>query len=74
MDAAVIRFGAPPGRSSLPAITRRFRKGMVTRPVPPGQSKHPEVRYLDIKEADTPDDARVAEWIRQAAALPGWVP
>jgi hypothetical protein len=43
------------------------------RPVPPGKSKHAEVRYLDIHEDDL-DEARLAKWIRQAAALPGWVP
>jgi hypothetical protein len=32
------------------------------------------VRYLDIREGDTLDDALVASWIRQAAGLPGWVP
>ena len=51
-----------------------FFRGTSLRPVPPGASKHPEVRYLDIYEDDPPDDARVAEWIGQAAALPGWVP
>ena len=51
-----------------------FFRGTSMHPVPPGESTHPEVRYLDIYEDDPPDDARVAAWIRQAAALPGWVP
>ena len=51
-----------------------FFRGTSLRPVPPGESKHKEVRYLDIHEDDQLDEAQVATWIRQAAALPGWVP
>jgi hypothetical protein len=42
--------------------------------VPPGKSKHKEVRYLDIREDDQLNEAQLAGWVRQAAALPGWVP
>jgi hypothetical protein len=51
-----------------------FFRGTSLRPVPPGESRHKEVRYLDIREDDQLDEAQVATWIRQAAALPGWVP
>jgi hypothetical protein len=51
-----------------------FFRGTSLRPVPPGQSTHKEVRYLDIREDDQFDEAQMAKWIRQAAALPGWVP
>jgi hypothetical protein len=51
-----------------------FFRGTSLRPVPPGASKHKEVRYVDIHENDTLDEAEMATWIRQAAALPGWVP
>jgi hypothetical protein len=51
-----------------------FFRGTALRPVPPGESRHQEVRYLDIREDDELDEAQLAEWIRQAAALPGWVP
>jgi hypothetical protein len=51
-----------------------FFRGTSLRPVPPGASKHEEVRYLDIREDDPLDEAQVAKWIRQAAALPGWTP
>ena len=51
-----------------------FFRGTSLRPVPPGLSKHREVRYLDIREGDRLDEAQVATWIRQAAARPGWVP
>jgi len=50
-----------------------FFRGTTLRPVPPGESKHKEVRYLDIR-ADEFDEAQIATWVRQAAALPGWVP
>jgi hypothetical protein len=51
-----------------------FFRGALLRPVPPGESKHKEVRYVDIRENDQVDEAQMATWIRQAAALPGWVP
>jgi len=51
-----------------------FFRGTSLRPVPPGESKHDEVRYLDIREDDTLDEARLKAWIRQASALPGWSP
>ena len=51
-----------------------FFRGTSLRPVPPGESKHRDVRYLDIHEDDRLDEAQLARWIRQAAALPGWVP
>jgi hypothetical protein len=51
-----------------------FFRGTSLRPLPPGESKHKEVRYLDIHEDDRFDEAQIATWIRQAAALPGWVP
>jgi hypothetical protein len=51
-----------------------FFRGTSLRPAPPGESRHKEVRYLDIREDDQIDKAQMATWIRQAAALPGWVP
>ncbi|WP_242344141.1 DUF1801 domain-containing protein [Anaeromyxobacter terrae] len=51
-----------------------FFRGASLHPVPPGESKHKDVRYLDIHEDDPLDEAQMATWIRQAAALPGWVP
>jgi len=50
-----------------------FFRGASLRPVPPGASKHKDVRYLDIRENERLDEAQLASWIRQAAALPGWV-
>ncbi|HSC06116.1 MAG TPA: DUF1801 domain-containing protein [Steroidobacteraceae bacterium] len=51
-----------------------FFRGASLHPVPPGESRHKEVRYLDIREHDQLDDAQLASWIQQAAALTGWVP
>ncbi len=47
---------------------------MVTslRPVPPGESKGKDTRYLDIHEADQLDEAQFAVWVKQASELPGW--
>ena len=50
-----------------------FFRGTSLRPVPPGASKHKEVRYLDIREDERLDESQLAAWIRQAAALPGWI-
>lgn len=48
-----------------------FFKGAALKPLPPGVSKHKDVRYLDIRE-DGFDEAEVAAWVKQAAVLPGW--
>ena len=51
-----------------------FFRGASLRPVPPGASKQKEVRYLDLREDDELDEAQMAKWVTQAAALPGWIP
>ena len=51
-----------------------FFRGTSLRPLPPGESKHAEVRYVDIREDEELDEAQLTTWIRQAAALPGWEP
>ncbi len=54
-----------------------FLRGTSLRPLPPGQSKHKEVRYLDIHDGDWGkkfDEELMVSWVKQAAALPGWVP
>jgi len=48
-----------------------FFRGTSLRPVPPGQSKQKEVRYLDIHEDDQFDEAQFADWVKQASQLPG---
>ncbi|CAN7323441.1 DUF1801 domain-containing protein [Pararhizobium sp. LjRoot238] len=48
-----------------------FFRGASLRPVPPGESKQKEVRYLDIREDDELDEAQLAAWVTQASQLPG---
>ena len=48
-----------------------FFRGASLRPVPPGESKSKEVRYLDIHESDQLDEAQLAAWVKQASLLPG---
>jgi len=50
-----------------------FFKGGSLKPLPPGKSKHDEVRTLDIREDDALDEEQLADWVRQAAAIPGWL-
>jgi hypothetical protein len=50
-----------------------FFRGAALRPPPPGQSKQKDVRYLDIREDDEIDEAQLADWVKQAAATPGWM-
>ena len=47
-----------------------FFQGTSLRPAPPG-GKAREARWIDIHEDDL-DESQMANWIRQAAALPGW--
>lgn len=47
-----------------------FFQGTSLLPVPPG-GKSAEARWIDVHEDDL-DEALLAAWIRQAAALPGW--
>jgi hypothetical protein len=49
-----------------------FFRGTSLRPVPPGTSKDARTRYYDIHEGEL-DEAQFARWVKQAAALPGWV-
>jgi hypothetical protein len=55
-------------------IKLAFFRGSSLHPVPPGESKQKETRYLDIYEHDTTDDKLLASWIRQASEIPGWIP
>jgi hypothetical protein len=48
-----------------------FFRGTSLRPVPPGESKHKEVRYLDIHEDEPLDAAQFVAWVTQASQLPG---
>ncbi len=48
-----------------------FFRGASLRPPPPGESKHPQVRYFDIHEGDVVDRPQVVRWVKQASRLPG---
>ena len=48
-----------------------FLQGASLDPAPPGSGKDKDARWLDIYE-DGFEDYQMVEWIRQAAAIPGW--
>src|SRR3989344_4850131 len=48
-------------------------RGQQLDPVPPVGSKDPDARYFHIHEDEAIDEALLVSWIRQAAALPGWI-
>jgi len=48
-----------------------FFRGTSLLPVPPGESKTKDTRYLDIHEDDQLDEAQFAGWVKQASQLPG---
>ena len=48
-----------------------FFNGAALEPMPPETSKQKSVRYFHIREDEPMDEAQMADWIRQAAALPG---
>jgi len=48
-----------------------FFRGTSLRPVPPGESRQKEVRYIDIHENVPLDEAQFAAWVKQASGLPG---
>lgn len=48
-----------------------FFRGAQLNPVPPGGSRQKDVRYLDIHEDDTFDEAQFVDWVKQASNLPG---
>ena len=47
-----------------------FFIGASLKPAPPGGTGK-DARWIDIREGEL-DEAQMTEWIRQAAALPGW--
>jgi hypothetical protein len=49
-----------------------FFKGAALRPMPPGESKTKDMRYLDIHVDDEIDEALLAKWAKQASKIPGW--
>ena len=52
--------------------TTNVPTGVFGMPVAPGGTGK-EARWIDIHENDL-DEAQMTIWVKQAAALPGWVP
>ena len=48
-----------------------FHRGTSLTPEPPKASKHPAVRYLDIRETDDLDEAQLRSWFEQSGKLAG---
>ena len=48
-----------------------FFRGQSLTPIPPGESKSNDTRYLDIREGDDVDEAQLSRWVEQASRLPG---
>jgi len=48
-----------------------FFRGTSLRPVPPGGTAK-EARWIDVHEDDL-DEKQLKAWVKQAAALPGWL-
>jgi hypothetical protein len=52
------------------AVKVTFFQGTSLRPAPPG-GRSKEARWIDVHDDDL-DEAQLAKWVKQAAALPGW--
>lgn len=50
-----------------------FFRGAELDPPPPVGSKDPNTRYFHIGEDSEWDEKQLADWIRQAAKIPGWM-
>lgn len=52
-----------------------FFNGAALEPPPLGHTaKSGQARWVDLYEGEAFDEARLAEWAMQAAAIPGWAP
>lgn len=48
-----------------------FFRGASLQPIPPGESKSQDTRYLNIRENDVIDETQFVDWVKQASKLPG---
>lgn len=48
-----------------------FHNGSALEPPPPKSSKHPDVRYLNVRQHDHIDENRLTSWFEQASRIPG---
>ncbi len=51
-----------------------FFKGTSLNPEPPVGSKDPDARYDHVHEDGKLDEKQFTDWVKQAAAIPGWTP
>ncbi|MDG3004362.1 DUF1801 domain-containing protein [Paludisphaera mucosa] len=52
-----------------------FFRGASLQPIPPGGTERSkDARWIDVREGELLDEAQLANWLKQAAALPGWIP
>ena len=63
---------------SLHVFTRyvkvTFFSGTSLRPLPPGgTARSKDARWIDIGEGDALDETEMANWVKQAAVLPGFL-
>ena len=49
-----------------------FFRGAALQPEPPGRGKDADARWVDVRDGQL-DEEQLADWVRQAAALPGWM-
>lgn len=51
-----------------------FFNGAALQPLPPGGTERSkEARWIDLYEDEALDEAQLTSWVKQAAALPGWI-
>ena len=51
-----------------------FFKGAELQPLPPGGTERSkDARWIDVREGDQFDDVQMSNWVKRAAALPGWL-
>src|SRR4051812_14851050 len=50
-----------------------FFRGTSLKPVPPGGTGK-DARWIDIREGEALNEVQMAAWMKQAAAIPGWLP
>lgn len=52
-----------------------FFRGTSLTPLPPGGTERSkDARWIDLHQGDVLDESQLTEWVKQAAAQPGWSP